>query len=241
MVVDANDPVFWWEEHGNVRLRDDKAVVKLLQEDDTFCDSVHIPTEYWPLNGRYELFHYRNTMPVADPQILDIFDSIPYQIGHCYANAGSLAAALRERGYRAICYAGWLFTSVYEYPVHHCWVVLETEEGKSVLDLSDDQTIMFAGENAKNFQPGLSQEQAREVIAGFIAAAVKEKNHIRCAPVGTPTPYFLYIGCPCNNDAAITTYNKLAVKYPRHKSIRNLDETGKNATQRLLADMGLMP
>lgn len=73
---------FWHE--SCVRLKDDRAVVKLYHEDGTFKTSIVVPTEYYPLSSGsvpYEVFHYKNTEPVTDEAVLNIFDDCTYKIG----------------------------------------------------------------------------------------------------------------------------------------------------------------
>lgn len=229
---------FWHE--SCVRLKDDRAVVKLYHEDGTFKTSIVVPTEYYPLssgNVPYEVFHYKNTEPVTDEAVLNIFDDCTYKIGFCYTNTQGLVAKLKAAGYDAKAYCGWLFTSKGEIPVHHCWCVLD---GKHVLDLADDYTVMLTGENGERFKKVSSIEEKRELIASFALAARKTKNRVRCQIVGVPTPFLYYVGTECDPEKGRECYNALIRKYPDHECQRNCDQTGLNATQKVMKQHGLM-
>lgn len=224
----------WHEEC--VILKDDRVIVKLKNYDGGFKGSVIVPTSYYPLNDKYRIFTYKNTEQLTDENVLKIFDNVKYHIGRCYANAAELCDLLVKAGYNAKTYVGWLFTAITEYPVYHCWVVLNDN---IVLDLSDDFTAMLMGSNAENFA-NKSKDEEREVIASFQAAASKVPNSIRCSPVGTPTPFLFYVGSECSADEGLRIYRNLTKKYPDHESVSNVGSDGYNATHRFLKNAGVM-
>lgn len=224
-----------WHEN-QVRYKDDTVVIKLRNDYGNFKKSVIVPTAYYPLNGKYKAFHYQNTKQVTDENVLRVFDEVKYRIGHCYTNTEELVFRLKENDYNAKSYVGWLFTSNTEYPIHHCWCVLDDD---SILDLSDDYTAMLSGGNHENFK-NKSIEETRELIADFQQAARKVKNSIRCCPVGTPTPFFLYVGCECDPEVGKTMYQNLIARFPNHECQRNCDSSGMNATQKVMKEKGLM-
>ena len=228
------DIKMWHEESGS--LKEDKAIVKLKYPDGSFKCSVIIPTAYYPLNDEYKVFTYLNTERLLDENVLKIFDKAKYRIGHCYTNAEELCELLVKAGYNAKTYVGWLFTEITEYPVHHCWVVLNDN---IVLDLADDFTAMLSGSNGKLFE-GKNKEEGKELIVSFQKAASKVPNSIRCSPVGTPTPFLFYVGCECSGDEGKEIYRSLMKAYPNHECERNVDFNGYNSTQRVMKDAGLM-
>lgn len=226
----------WWHEEW-VREKTDKVVVKLRDRNGAFKKSIIVPTVMYPLNGKHEVFTYRNTKRVEDETILSCFDGVEYKIGRCYDNAKRLVESLRSAGIDAIPYVGWAFVGAGETPVHHCWVVVN---GSSVLDLSDDYSVMLGGENGKHFKDDQSIEDRRELIAAFQLAARKVKNRQRCCPVGTPTPFMYYVGSPCDPDEGRKIYQRLIRTFPNHECQRNCDPNGLNATQKVFAQHGLM-
>lgn len=228
------DIKMWWEEQ--TRFKENKVVVKLCDDKGNFIKSVITPTVYYPLNNEYKAFHYKNTRPLEDDTVKEIFDSVTYQIGFCYQNTDELVSALQEKGYDAKPYVGWLFVSNNQFPVHHCWCVLD---GDIVLDLADDYTVMLSGANGEHFKDK-SLEEARELMVSFAEEAKNHPNSVRCAPVGTPTPFMLYIGCECSPMNGRNIYNRLVAEFPDHECQRNCDGSGYNATQRMMKDKGLM-
>lgn len=228
-----------WHER-NVRYKEDKVVVKLRDEQGAFLKSIHVPTNYYPLNGKYEVFHYRNTAQVTDKNVLAAFDEVVYKIGHCYSNTKELLLHLKRKGYMAVPYVGWLFTSSYDIPIHHCWAVVIGPEGKSILDLGDDYCVMLSEDNQKNFDTAQNIEEMRLMIASFQEWAGKHPNSMRCAPVGIPAPFLLYVGCPCDPDEGRMIYQRLMRQYPDHECESNCDKDGMNAQQRIFKERGLM-
>ena len=226
----------WWERY--FRNKGDRAVIKLHDEAGNFTQSVIIPTAYYPLNvnGKHEIFTYKNTKAVTDEEILQLFDEVKYEIGHCYRNTDELCKKLRAHGYPARSYVGWLFASETDLPVHHCWCVL----GNSVLDLADDLTLMLSGENGENFKSTNSHEELQELNVSFHEWAFTLSNHLRCQTVGQVTPFLLYVGSECEPDYGRKIYRQLMAKYPNHECERNCDSKGYNATQRILKNRGLM-
>lgn len=225
---------FWHE--SRARFKEDKAVVKLLNKDGSFKKSVVTPTDYYPLNGKYEVFTYENTVQTDNEDVLKIFDSVKYRIGHCYTNTKEMVSRLRESGFNAKSYVGWLFSGVTQFPIHHCWCVLD---GNTILDLADDFSVMLSGANGEHFKDK-SFDERRKLTVDFQLAASKVPNSIRCQPVGQATPFLLYIGCECSPDEGRIIYNNLIYKYPGHECERKCDSSGLNATQRMMREVGLM-
>ena len=98
---------------------------------------------------------------------------------------------------------------------------------------------MLSGANGEHFK-GKSLAEARELMVSFAEQARNVPNSVRCAPVGTPTPFMLYVGCECEAQGGRHIYNKLMRDFPRHECERNCDNSGYNATQRMMKDKGLM-
>ena len=231
-----NEPPVWWK--GVLKEKTDAFVVKIKDVRGKLMQSISIPTVYYPLSGRAELFSFENTRKVTDPKVLRAFDSVAYRHGHCYANTEVLLRALAAAGIKdAVPYAGWLFTASDEFPIHHSWVVFE---GASVLDLSDDYSVMLSGSNGENFTSVHGDPAAtREMIVSFAKAASKVPNSVRCMPVGVPFRGFLYIGSPCDPERARRIYNDLLRSYPDHPCKENTDSLGYTKTLRLLEREGL--
>lgn len=224
----------WYNEPKNVKIKEDKVVVKLYRGN-TFIDSCIVPTVYYPLNGKFEVFTAENTKQVTDKKILEIFDKIDVKIGHCYQNTDNLVKELRKAGYNAKSYVGWLFTGGGQYPIHHCWCMLEDH----LLDLTDYYTQMFSEKNIENFKDAKTKEEQALVMADFLKAAQKAKNSAVCYPVGVPTSFMFYIGCECDPDVGRVIYQRLMREFPDHKCDRT-DKNGLNQTQRIFKREGLM-
>lgn len=234
-VEDMSNNIAMWHEK-SATFKENRAVVKLHDENGDFVKSVIIPTVYYPLNGNYEVFHYKNTEQVHDEAVLKVFDRIKYSIGRCYTNTKALVAALRKEGIDVKSYVGWLFVDE-TIPVHHCWAVLN---GNSILDLSDDLTQKFSSENRKNFENVKNSDELRKVLASFHVAAMKWKNSERCFPVGKVSSTLLYVGCECDPDDGRIIYQRLKKQFPDHECDRNCDSSGLNETQKFFRDAGLM-
>ncbi|BAL01871.1 hypothetical protein OBV_p-00160 (plasmid) [Oscillibacter valericigenes Sjm18-20] len=224
-----------WQE-SCVHFKDDRVIVKLREVNGDFKKSIVIPTAYYPVDGHYEVFTEQNTKQIKSADILKVIDSVPYKIGFCYENTRRIVEAVSKIGKQAVPYVGWLFTNDNQFPVHHCWAVLD---GCSVIDLADDFSAMLSGSNGENFKK-VRGDDLRELIADFTVAARKKPNSVRCYPIGTPTSFLLYVGSPCTPEKGRTIYNDLIKTYPDHECQRNCGSSGLNATQRILARRGLM-
>jgi len=77
-------------------------------------------------------------------------------------------------------------------------------------------------------------------MTSFALAAREVANSVRCAPVGVPTPFMVYVGSECDPDRGRNIYNQLIDQYPNHACQRNCDNNGWNATQKKMRDAGLM-
>ena len=220
-----------------IKEKADRVVAKIKNRDGSFKKSVIIPTDYYPLNGmEYRTFHSGNTERITDEKVLTLIDKVSYKIGHCYQNTDAVAKILRKHGYDVKTYVGWLFVAETEFPIHHCWAVINENQ---VIDLGDDFSLMYGGENGKHFE-GKSLEETRELMVSFQAWARGLKNRQRCIPMGTPTDGLYYIGTECEADYGRKLYRDLINKFPNHECERNCDVNGYNRTQKLFAERGLM-
>lgn len=213
----------WYDDNKTVIQKEDRVVIKLREDDNTFIKSIIIPTEYYPLNDKYQMFTWKNTQEVTDKKILDVFDKVSYEIGRCYRNSAVLLERLKEAGYDAKSYCGWLFVGQGETPIHHCWIMIDN----SIIDLSDEFT-MYALQCRESFG---SEKDAREAFIGFHMENRKRKNSERCCPVGVPAPNMLYVGCECNPENGRTLYRELMKRFPEHECEANCNAKGENITQ----------
>jgi len=225
----------WYED--SIKIKNNQVIVKLYDEENKFIKSIVLPTKYYPLNDNPEVFHYKNTQKLKNETIVKVFNKVKYLIGHCYTNTEELVKELRKEGIEAKSYVGWLFTEKGQPPIHHCWVVVN---GNTVLDLSDDFTVMLCGENGKNFESLETKIERAQMIASFHKAAKEVENSIRCSPVGTPTPFLLYVGCECDPNKGREIYRNLVLQYPDHECQRNVDKDGYTDTQRIMRNSGLI-
>lgn len=220
----------------SLKLREDRAVVKLYKQDGCFMKSIIIPTVQYPLNGTYRVFHSGNTEELKDQNVLDIFNNQTYRIGHCYSNTQGLLDDLLSAGYNVKSYAGWLFVGESNLPIHHCWAVLDDN---IILDLSDDLDVMY-GMNGHLFSQATTIEEFRELITQFVREAKNQPNSVRCQPVGVPNRLFLYVGCECLPNEARKIYQDLIREFPNHECQRNCDTSGINKTQAMLKNQNLL-
>lgn len=220
-----------------IKEKENKIVAKIKNPDGSFKRSVIIPTDYYPLNSeKYKVFHYKNTEQICDEKMINVIDRVDYKIGCCYQNTKEIVRQLKSEGFDVRPYVGWLFVGESQFPVHHCWAVVN---GIHVVDLADDFTMMLKGDNAENFKE-LNIQQTRVAMASFVAEARKQKNSIRCYPMGTPTPFLYYIGAECSPDDGKRIYQGLIKTHPEHECQRNCDSSGLNPTQKTLKEQGLM-
>lgn len=221
----------WYETQA--RLKSDKVVVKLRDDDGQFMQSIIIPTVMYPLNGPYQVFHAGNTVRTEDPDMLAAIDTVKYKIGQCYTNTKHVVDALRKAGFDAVSYAGWLFTEE-STPIHHCWAVVN---GNIVVDLGDDLAMLLV------VQPNLDQmhrEECDRAIADFVRGSRHWPNSARCYPVGQPVPWFYYVGCPCEPEPATQIWAKLIQAFPNHECRRDFYPNRRSALQQKLHEQGLM-
>lgn len=222
--------------------RPTRAAIRRYGEDNNFLGSCIVPSQLYPLNrSQYEMFHFRNTELITDEGILDIINRQEFCHGRCYTNTKKMTSALRDAGYAAESYVGWLFINGIAPPIHHCWTVLQAHEQTYVIDLTDDFSVMFFGENGERYRNAASPKERKELLASFEVEAQQYPHQVRCHPLGCPTPGLLYIGLPCDPDEGIRIFNTLMARYPDHECRMGMkDMSQMNETQSILAKRGLM-
>lgn len=214
---------------GHTTEKPDRVIIKRYDKE-RFIDSIIVPSSYYPLSGKYEVFNYTNTHQIGlveqDLPIIKVFDSVKASIGMCYYNAEVLTKALCDAGYSAKTYVGWLLST--STPIHHAWTVLYVDDRPSVLDLSDHHVVA-----SEYYYPCKSLDEQRRMIADVEKKIAKLPNHEQCFPVGIPSPIWYYVGCPSCKDEGINLYRSLCSKYPNHPAAPKT-ASGLTLTQKMM-------
>lgn len=214
-----------------VKIKENRVVVKLVDSEKKFRDSVIIPTEYYPLKDtNFEVYHKNNCEEIKDKKVIEIFNSIEYRIGYCYQNSENLVNRLKENGYNAKQYCGWLFIDNESIPNFHSWVILNN----SLLDLADEFNVLYHI-NPMNWNDVTTKEEQIKVLADFHLYIKKNKisNSDRCNIVGIPTIGLMYVGGECSAKDGRSVYNNMMRRFPNHASYKKGDERG-NETQQYI-------
>lgn len=210
----------------DIRLSDNKEKVIVSGLPDMGGKDIVIPSAMWPLNGKTSIIlNHNNTIPCEDEGIRSIFDELQFTVGACYHNAFILCEALRNAGYKADTYAGWIFVGDM-IPAHHCVVILNEN---TVLD----PTVIDYRKMA------LDKLGKREAVVDFLKS-MKDKPKSSYTTFGQVLPGMMYFVSKCEARAAHRTRAKLEKAYPNHPAFGRLIK-GKNQTptQKMIADAGL--
>lgn len=218
------------------KVKKDKVVIKLHDtQTGEYKKSIIIPTVYYPLNSNdFKVFHSDNCEKVTDQTILECFDTIPFQMGHCYTMADSLYRLLKEKGVENVeLWAGWLFCAA-ELPVHHCWVTVND----SLLDIAESFSFFYTDEMVEKYANAKNQIEMRMLVAKRSTEITKMKNSDRCSPVGIPNVSAFYVGSRVSSGLeAKAVYNDMVRKYPDHETIKMVNNSGLNLTQHFSKQM----
>ncbi len=210
----------------DIRLSDNKEKIIVSGLPDMGGKDIVIPSAMWPLNGKTSIIlNNDNTVPCEDEGIRSIFDELQFSVGACYNNAFTLCEALRNAGYKADTYAGWIFVGD-TIPAHHCVVILNEN---TVLD----PTVIDYRKIA------LDKLDKREAVVDFLKS-MKDKPKSSYTTFGQVLPGMMYFVSKCEARAAHRTRAKLEKAYPNHPAFGRLMK-GKNQTptQKMIADAGL--
>lgn len=189
-------------------------------------EKVVIPSRLFPLeSGPYRLITSENTEPVKDEEIIRIFDSIDYSIGHCFSNSQILVKALTEAGYPAKQYVGWVFPDREDYPIHHSFVMLYDH----LLDLSIEFLYKDMQEMGRKQR---SADEAREVLIQQHEIKKSMKNHEKCN-FGKCDSMYIYVAAEGSADEGKERNRILRREYPNHPSFKNVTN-GITKTQQMM-------
>lgn len=189
-------------------------------------EKVVIPSRLFPLESEpYRLITSEITEPVKDEEVIRIFDSIDYSIGHCYTNSQMLVEALTKVGYPAKQYVGWIFPDGADYPIHHSFVMLENH----ILDLS----IEFLFKDIQEMsQKQRSKEEAREALIQQHEVKKSVKNHEKCN-FGKCDSMYIYVASEGSAEEGKERNRILRLEYPNHPSFKNVTN-GITKTQQMM-------
>ena len=177
--------------------------------------------------------------------MLNLIDTVKYEVGHCYHNAETIYKVLTANGYDAKMYCGWMFPTAsanqMTLPVHHAWVVLNDN---AVIDIANDYVYMVQYlENlvGKEYLQKLNPAEWRQEFVKARKYIVKNnvKNSERCN-LGL-TCDGVYIGCEIYSAIeGIALYQNMKTKFPKHETDRNVNKMSINPLQAMLLENGLM-
>ena len=210
----------------DIRLSDNKEKVIVSGLPDMGGKDIVIPSAMWPLNGKTSIIlNHDNTVPCEDEGIRSIIDEMQFTVGAWYHHAFILCEALRNAGYKADTYAGWIFVGD-TIPAHHCVVILNEN---TVLD----PTVIDYRKMA------LDKLDKREAVVDFLKS-MKDKPKSSYTTFGQVLPGMMYFVSKCEARAAHRTRAKLEKAYPNHPAFGRLMK-GKNQTpmQEMIANAGL--
>ena len=210
----------------DIRLSDNKEKIIVSGLPDMGGKDIVIPSAMWPLNGKTSIIlNNDNTVPCEDEGIRSIFDELQFSVGACYNNAFTLCEALRNAGYKADTYAGWIFVGD-TIPAHHCVVILNEN---TVLD----PTVIDYRKMA------LDKLDKREAVVDFLKS-MQDKPKSSYTTFGQVLPGMMYFVSKCEARAAHRTRAKLEKAYPNHPAFGRFMK-GKNQTpmQEMIANAGL--
>lgn len=210
----------------DIRLSDNKEKVIVSGLPDMGGKDIVIPSAMWPLNGKTSIIlNHDNTVPCEDEGIRSIFDELQFTVGACYHNAFILCEALRNAGYKADTYAGWIFVGD-TIPAHHCVVILNEN---TVLD----PTVIDYRKMT------LDKLDKREAVVDFLKS-MKDKPKSSYTTFGQVLPGMMYFVSKCEARAAHRTRAKLEKAYPNHSAFgRFMKGKNQTPTQKMIADAGL--
>ena len=194
--------------------KEKKVVVYINQE-----TKVIIPSRLYPLEKEnYRIVTPDNTEPITDPKVIEIFDTLEVRLGECFSNAEKLTRALRDAGYPAEQYVGWIFAGEGTYPVHHSFVMLENH----ILDNS----VEFLKKDMADFyymqlKYRMSQDELRMYMIEQHQAKKDIKNHKKCN-VGKCDSYYIYVGTEGSAEQGRSRNIALRQEYPQHPSFQDV-------------------
>lgn len=203
-------------------------IIVKLQND----NKVVIPSRMFPLESKpYRVINTENTENVIDKEVIRIFDSIEYEIGHCFSNSKKLTQALLNAGYQAKQYVGWVFTYDYEYPIHHSFVMLDSH----ILDIS----IEFLSKDMEEMrlEEQESPDKARELIIQWHNKKKLMKNHEKCN-FGKCDNMYVYVGAEGKAEQGIERNRILRQEYPDHPSFADV-KNGITKTQQMMMQLNI--
>lgn len=240
MSVQCNNIQEVIEKYPNVIIKENKVVYKRYDKSNNFLSSVIVPTDKFPLlNDDIHVFSLWNCEEITDSSIIKAIDTVQYEIGHCYENSDKVAKVLRDIGQEPRIYCGWCFVGEGEFPIHHCWVVLED---RYLIDLSaDSNTAILEAQGQYSHEELLTwtSSQWREWLYDYAKRSKHYKNSERCV-LGLGDGK-IYVGCEasCGNDG-ILAYQALKRKFPKHESDRTVGNMRINPLQARMMCDGIM-
>lgn len=218
--------------------KEDRVIITMRNEDDSFARKIRIPTDMWPLNRPdYEFFGPDETVPITDETVIRCFDKADQKMGFCYPNVKNVVNECYKHGIEVIPYVGWYVYTSYLYPVHHCWSVLKHPNGDaSVLDYGD--TFTKGCEIFPKLKSPDSIDESRALLIKLHHMMDEGNLHEFCGNPFGKVGFGFYIGCPCDPDEGIKIYQDLVNRYPDHPILGTINrETGASRIQEMYYGM----
>lgn len=209
------------ERFPNLRIKEDRVVVKQYGDGGKFTGSIVMPTIKYPVatGGDIHILGLNNLEIIEDRKIIDAIDTVPYVMGHCYTNSGNVAKALRDIGENPRIFCGWAFQDLNMLPTHHCWVMLGDTH---LIDLSAMMTYMMK-EAVESYSDevlkGWNKKEWQDFLIGYMKRTENYKNSERVI-LGLGDD-MVYIGGEVKDvKEARDVWKRLKKEFPDHETDR---------------------
>lgn len=190
-------------------IRPNKVILK-----QTHSQTITIPSKMYPLQNKktIQFFHSATTEPLSDDNVIDVFDSIEFEVGRCYGNMEKLEEAFKQAGLGKDLqvFTGWMVMPN-DPPIHHAWAMYKDVHLIDPAARIDHYELLQAQTERK------PKEQLRKEIVKLQEQAEDADNH-DIMTFGQSLPIFIYIGSETTPNEGRTVFNKLTQTYPNHPS-----------------------
>lgn len=199
-----------------------------------------IPSKLFPLSSKKEvgLFTTDSTVPFEHEAFFEALDTLDLPIGRCYSNSQKILEVGKNLNLDIFYLSGWLF-SPNAMPKHHAWIVIEHEQGVSVVD--SFKYHLFSKAEELNTIDYLKPNWRKESGVG-IKKALKllPLNHQQIC-IGKVVPQAFYVGSPDTIDNARFLFQLLTKQFPNHPSYQGEGDsmTGRSKFQEEMHRQGL--
>lgn len=224
-------------QYTNIHTNEDKREVLFTINDKS---KYKIPSRMFPISDKKSntFFTKEMTVPYENLDFFNLLNQIELPMGHCYSNSEKIRQIAERLNIQAHYFSGWIIKAG-DMPKHHAWIIIEHENGYSIVDSLKDKIFTEAYKRSPINYDDVNWRRKHSLS---VKEVIKDMPlNSQQIIIGQTPDSILYVGSPDTLENARKIFNDLTKMFPNHPSYMGEGDNmnGRSKLQEELKNIGI--